>query len=488
MAYLLTRNRDRDFGARIRLPAGPVVVGRSARSTIRLEDRSVSKVHATIESLADGRFQIEDMGSRNGVFHEGRRRKRCIVAVGEEVRLGEVIVTFCGDGPETLPVPEPVPRPRPDDFETSIEQERAERRPRKKSARGRRATGAQPNAAPAVAVGDEAESGLWTRSERWALFGFSVAALALGAGVWWLSRPDTASRIERDTQERAAASQHPGAATGSGSGASAGVGTGVDAARVDLTGAPQLSRVAPGVTALAAISVARLKQLRHTWLLLYGRIPSVAELLAAQHEDLEALLARARTRPEFWRWRAVSRAGAQVLDDASLLSVPADWGDWAHRLSKIDGDGATPATSDAPLPGGTRDDRAYRGWLLQQLDDRPRAMTRTMLVRSAWTAAHNRPPSLPEDRVLMLEYAGGATTDQSWDGLRGAVRVIVHGAAAPLPTRVAAQASWVQGTLRWLLARELSLDEAEEVATLLSAAPGVLVEECVLSKEFANAR
>ncbi|MEM7166266.1 MAG: FHA domain-containing protein [Planctomycetota bacterium] len=426
MAYLLTRNREQDFCARIRLPAGPAVVGRSSKSTIRIEDRSVSKVHATIEPLADGRFRVEDMGSRNGVVHAGRRRKRVVVEVGEEVRLGEVVVTFCGDGAETMPIPERVPRPTPSDFETSLERD---------------------SQAPTA-------SGLWTRSERWALVLFGAVALALGAGVWWLSRP--------------AAPDDAATVAGNPSGSES------------SSASEPVAEVVPSLEPLLALPPERIRRLRRVWLGMYGRIPSRGELRAAQSQKIDDLLLAARSSDEFWRWRAWCNIGHAALDEEILCAAPTDLPQWLALLRKV---GAAEWPGDAaPLPDNSGDDRAYRGWLLQLLDDPEKPMGAATFARSVWTAARDSAPSLAADRVLLRRFGGGLPPL----GARGLTRTLVH-APDVLGVRVPTNAAWVQEVLYWLLARKVPIAYAEELAAKIADTPRVLIEEIVLSREFGAA-
>jgi pSer/pThr/pTyr-binding forkhead associated (FHA) protein len=78
------RSRDR---ATLTVVSGPetgkvfslgdlTVIGRGRDCTIRLDDSGVSRMHARIARQPDGaRFQIEDLGSRNGTFIGGYRVK-----------------------------------------------------------------------------------------------------------------------------------------------------------------------------------------------------------------------------------------------------------------------------------------------------------------------------------------------------------------------------------------------------------------------------
>lgn len=76
------------------LRPGRTTVGRDAGCGIRLESRLVSRVHAAFEVM-DGRVVVEDLGSRNGTFVEGRRISGPTeLRPGERVRLGRHAATL----------------------------------------------------------------------------------------------------------------------------------------------------------------------------------------------------------------------------------------------------------------------------------------------------------------------------------------------------------------------------------------------------------
>lgn len=165
MPYLLTRVRDKDFSARIRLPEATVILGRSPKASVRIEDPSVSKIHASMTPIeGTTRYKLEDLGSRNGIVHGGLRRKALELDVGDEFKLGNVLVVLCGEGPETFPIPDEIPRPTPENFR-----------------------------------GDAPDSSvkLWNRSERNLLIGFAVIAVALGFTVWSLRDPEPEAALPR---------------------------------------------------------------------------------------------------------------------------------------------------------------------------------------------------------------------------------------------------------------------------------------------------
>jgi pSer/pThr/pTyr-binding forkhead associated (FHA) protein len=77
---------------RIELPSTVCILGRDPNSTVHLEEESVSKQHARV-SLQEGRIYIEDLGSSNGTFVNGRRvHEKIELRPGDLVRLGAVIL------------------------------------------------------------------------------------------------------------------------------------------------------------------------------------------------------------------------------------------------------------------------------------------------------------------------------------------------------------------------------------------------------------
>jgi VWFA-related protein len=75
-------------GERVSLGSGP-------QAAIRLLDGAVSGTHAAIHS-ASGRFEIEDLGSKNGVLVNGRKTLRCELRDGDVITLGRTELSFGG--------------------------------------------------------------------------------------------------------------------------------------------------------------------------------------------------------------------------------------------------------------------------------------------------------------------------------------------------------------------------------------------------------
>ncbi|RLL69432.1 DUF1707 and FHA domain-containing protein [Streptomyces sp. Z26] len=68
----------------------PLSIGRAPGSMLRLNDFSVSRLHAQLRSTGDG-WTLRDLGSSNGTWVNGRRvTGSAVVKPGDEVRFGQV--------------------------------------------------------------------------------------------------------------------------------------------------------------------------------------------------------------------------------------------------------------------------------------------------------------------------------------------------------------------------------------------------------------
>jgi hypothetical protein len=92
LAYPLVRSR--------RSVAPLVSIGRTSNSDVVIPDLSVSRFHAFLKPLEDGRFQLQDAGSVNGSAINGDAVPRqgsgppMDLKSGDNVRLGRVELTF----------------------------------------------------------------------------------------------------------------------------------------------------------------------------------------------------------------------------------------------------------------------------------------------------------------------------------------------------------------------------------------------------------
>ena len=82
-----------------------------------IQDPEVSRTHAYLEPLPDGRVALHDNGSSNGTWVNGQRVTSTVLSGGEEIRFGNTVLRAerdTGVTPPGTPVrPAHAGRPRP---------------------------------------------------------------------------------------------------------------------------------------------------------------------------------------------------------------------------------------------------------------------------------------------------------------------------------------------------------------------------------------
>ncbi|MEV7617945.1 FHA domain-containing protein [Streptomyces sp. NPDC089799] len=80
------------------LPARTAVrIGRAPDNDLVLEDLVISRRHAEFRALADGTYEIADLGSHNGTYLNGSRTDRARVAQGDIIGIGHHSFCLVGD-------------------------------------------------------------------------------------------------------------------------------------------------------------------------------------------------------------------------------------------------------------------------------------------------------------------------------------------------------------------------------------------------------
>ncbi len=69
-------------------------IGRDHTNALAINDRSVSRRHCAIRKLAPGRFEIRDLGSRNGTAVNGLPVTARVLGDGDEIRIGDCYFRF----------------------------------------------------------------------------------------------------------------------------------------------------------------------------------------------------------------------------------------------------------------------------------------------------------------------------------------------------------------------------------------------------------
>ena len=79
------------------------VIGRGEECEIAINHPSVSRVHAEVRPIGDGRYEIVDLGSANGVRVNGVELPNSLLDARDVVELGDVIMKFLPAGETYIP-------------------------------------------------------------------------------------------------------------------------------------------------------------------------------------------------------------------------------------------------------------------------------------------------------------------------------------------------------------------------------------------------
>ena len=82
-------------GMEYRLGPKRVLIGRTDQCNIIINDSSVSRKHASIESK-DGRFLLHDLKSTNGTLVNGNFIDIHVLNHGDKIRIGRTVLQFLG--------------------------------------------------------------------------------------------------------------------------------------------------------------------------------------------------------------------------------------------------------------------------------------------------------------------------------------------------------------------------------------------------------
>jgi two-component system cell cycle response regulator len=93
---LLTVLTGLNVGQVFTLDRNEVVIGRGRTADVQIDDTGISRRHARIVRTEEGRHVLEDLGSTNGVFVNGRRVERMDLSDGDRVQVGPTLVLRFG--------------------------------------------------------------------------------------------------------------------------------------------------------------------------------------------------------------------------------------------------------------------------------------------------------------------------------------------------------------------------------------------------------
>jgi pSer/pThr/pTyr-binding forkhead associated (FHA) protein len=85
-------------GSEYPLVGASFTIGRSEEATISINHASVSRMHADVVALGQGRFEVIDRDSANGIRINGVELRRGILEAGDALELGDVRLRFVGAG------------------------------------------------------------------------------------------------------------------------------------------------------------------------------------------------------------------------------------------------------------------------------------------------------------------------------------------------------------------------------------------------------
>ncbi|MCI1709288.1 MAG: FHA domain-containing protein [Chiayiivirga sp.] len=97
------------FGKTYPVP-GPVVIGRQQDCDISIPSEEISRRHAQVKPSADG-LLVEDLGSANGTFINGKRVQAGLMRPGEELRLDAIRFLLVAPGAEMPSGQQRIPTP-----------------------------------------------------------------------------------------------------------------------------------------------------------------------------------------------------------------------------------------------------------------------------------------------------------------------------------------------------------------------------------------
>jgi pSer/pThr/pTyr-binding forkhead associated (FHA) protein len=92
--WILRQSDTDEGGLTFRLTDGTArTLGRAIRADFIVDAALVSRLHCRFTARPDGRLEIEDLGSTNGTFVNGRKVKRAELKEGDALGLGRVTLT-----------------------------------------------------------------------------------------------------------------------------------------------------------------------------------------------------------------------------------------------------------------------------------------------------------------------------------------------------------------------------------------------------------
>src|SRR5438477_9453764 len=84
-----------------------IKIGKLASSHLRLDDETVSRMHAVIEASGPNEIHVVDLGSTRGTTVNGERITKARLQSGDEIMFGDcrVVVSYADAGATETPAP-----------------------------------------------------------------------------------------------------------------------------------------------------------------------------------------------------------------------------------------------------------------------------------------------------------------------------------------------------------------------------------------------
>ncbi len=81
-------NKDLNHADSVKLQAGAMSIGRAGDNDLHIADTTVSSYHARIFTYLDASY-IEDLGSTNGTYLNGKRIQKHTLHPGDVIKVGK---------------------------------------------------------------------------------------------------------------------------------------------------------------------------------------------------------------------------------------------------------------------------------------------------------------------------------------------------------------------------------------------------------------
>jgi S1-C subfamily serine protease len=88
----LTIRTGPERGRTVHVDAERFVLGRDDGCDLTIDDVKISRRHAALAALPDGRTELRDLGSSNGTFVDGQRVESAILTGDEQIQLGKTLL------------------------------------------------------------------------------------------------------------------------------------------------------------------------------------------------------------------------------------------------------------------------------------------------------------------------------------------------------------------------------------------------------------